>query len=121
MRLHPGHDRMVVSGTTAPAGDRVRTFALPSEVLEDPSLSVAEKRAILAEWASDLSAVESYPALRWLPGTTFPVTFSSVMEARQELDERVASGSLDETDDEQFHRVVVANLARSRRNDGAPQ
>ena len=74
MRFHPGHNRMVVSSTTVPGRDRVRTFALPGEVLEDPSLSVAEKRAILAEWASDLSAVESYPALRLLPGTTFPVT-----------------------------------------------
>jgi len=121
MRLHPGHDRMVVSSTTVPARDRLRTFALPSEVLEDASLSVAEKRAILAEWASDLSAVESYPALRWLPRTTFPVTFSSIMDATQKLDERVACGSLDETEDEQLDRVIVANFASSRRNDGVPQ
>ena len=121
MRFHPGHDRMVVSSTTVPGRDRVRTFALPGEVLEDPSLSVAEKREILAEWASDLSAVESYPALRLLPGTTFPVTFSSIMDARQKLDERVTSGSLDETEDGQLDRVLVANFARSRRNDGVPQ
>jgi len=121
MRLHPGHDRMVVSSTTVLPRDRVHTFALPQEVLEDPSLSVAEKRAILAEWASDLSAVESYPALRWLRGTTFPVTFSSIMDARRRLDELVESGSLDETDHDQLGRVVVANFARSRGNDGVPQ
>ena len=94
MRLHPGHDRMVVPNTTVPAHDRVGTFTLPLEVVEDPSLSVAEKRVILAEWESDFSAVKSWPTLRRLRGTTFPVTFSSIVDARQRLDELIARGSL---------------------------
>ena len=121
MRLHPGHDRMVVPNTTVPAHDRVGTVTLPFDLVENPSLSVAEKRAILAEWASDLSAVKSWPTLRRLRGTTFPVTFSSIMDARQRLDELIARGSLAETEDEQVGRVIVADLARSRRNDGVPQ
>ena len=39
-------------------------FDHPKDVLGDPSLSVSEKRAILASWASDASAIASCPALR---------------------------------------------------------
>ncbi|MEI9988628.1 MAG: hypothetical protein WDM86_01200 [Rhizomicrobium sp.] len=63
-----------------------RHFAFPQEVTDDPSLSTEEKRAILCEWASDACAVPSFPTLRMLPGTTFPVTFSAVMDALAELD-----------------------------------
>jgi hypothetical protein len=62
-------------------------FSLPQEVVDDPSLSATEKRAILCEWASDACAVPSFPALRLLPGSTFPVTFSAVMAALRQLDD----------------------------------
>jgi hypothetical protein len=39
-------------------------FDHPREVLTHPSLSISEKRAILASWASDASAISSCPALR---------------------------------------------------------
>ncbi len=90
-----------------------RRFALPHQVVEDPSLNLAEKRAILAEWASDRSAVASRPTLRWLAGTTFPVTFSSIIEARQELDRLAPIESGNEAT--QLGKLVVANFARSRR------
>jgi hypothetical protein len=41
-------------------------FRHPREVLGYPGLSRAEKRAILASWASDARAVESCPSLRCL-------------------------------------------------------
>ena len=91
-----------------------RRFAFPHEVVEDPSLSIAEKRAILSEWASDASAIESYPTLRLLPGTSFPVTFASVMDARDQLDRKIAESL--EMDDEPMHRLVVADFARRRDN-----
>ena len=90
-----------------------RRFALPHQVVDDPSLNLAEKRAILAEWASDRSAVASRPTLRWLAGTTFPVTFSSIIEARQELDRLAPIESGNEAT--QLGKLVVANFARSRR------
>ncbi len=65
-----------------------RHFAFPHEVVDDPSFSAKEKRAILCEWASDACAVPSFPILRLLPGTTFPVTFSSVMDALAQLDRK---------------------------------
>ena len=44
-------------------------FNHPRDVLADATLSRAEKRAILASWASDAAAVTSCPSLRAIPGT----------------------------------------------------
>ncbi|SFB50901.1 hypothetical protein SAMN03159496_04473 [Rhizobium sp. NFR07] len=60
----------------------------PTDVLRAPSLSIDDKRAILAAWASDLYAVESKPALRQLPGTAEPVPIDEVQSALIELDQR---------------------------------
>ena len=43
-------------------------FDHPRDVLADAMLSRAEKRAILASWASDAAAVTSCPNLRAIPG-----------------------------------------------------
>ena len=94
-----------------------RRFAFPHEVVEDPSLSVAEKRAILSEWASDASAIESFPTLRLLPGTSFPVTFSAVMDALDQLDREVTESV--EIEHDPLHRLVVADFARRRRDNSA--
>ncbi|WP_425530915.1 hypothetical protein [Mesorhizobium retamae] len=63
-----------------------RFFAHPDDVVADPTLDIQEKRAILASWASDASAIESVPALRALPGSEIAVSFDEVMEALQRLD-----------------------------------
>lgn len=49
------------------------------------SLSVSEKRAILASWASDASAIASCPALRAPAGLKAPVTIDEMLEALCEL------------------------------------
>ena len=64
-----------------------QAFAHPSEVISDPDLTLAEKRAILAPWASDACAVEAVPALRQAPGTS-PVRFDEIMDALRTLDEQ---------------------------------
>ena len=99
------------------------TFSFPHEVVDDISLSVTEKRAILAEWASDKSSVESYPTLRRLRGTTFPVTFASIMDARRKLDQIAGVDDEDKSENDQLGQLVIANFARSRRRggEGAPQ
>ncbi|TXN60467.1 hypothetical protein FV228_23115, partial [Methylobacterium sp. WL18] len=59
-------------------------FRHPREVLSYPGLSRAEKRAILASWASDARAVESCPTLRCLPGCRAePVPIDDVLAALQ--------------------------------------
>jgi hypothetical protein len=60
----------------------------PLDVLSARSLSVDDKRAILAAWASDFYAVDSKPAFRQLPGTPGPVTIDEVQSALADLDRR---------------------------------
>jgi hypothetical protein len=60
-------------------------FEHPSAVASDPDLTVNEKRAILASWASDACAVEAMPTLRHPPGGA-TVRFDEIMEALQKLD-----------------------------------
>lgn len=61
-------------------------FTHPSDVLKDPDLDSSEKRAVLASWASDASAVQDQPTLRWLLGTPEPVALADVQEALRRLD-----------------------------------
>ena len=63
-------------------------FTIPDDVLKDPDLSVAEKRAILRSWASDASAVQDDPTLRWLLGSPEPVPFVEVRDALLRLEHR---------------------------------
>jgi len=58
----------------------------PRDVVADTTLSTAEKRAILASWASDAAAVASNPAFREFPGSNRIVTIDEVLEALSALD-----------------------------------
>jgi len=60
----------------------------PHDVVADTTLSIGEKRAILASWASDAAAVASNPAFRELPGSNRVVTIDEVLEALSALDHR---------------------------------
>ena len=60
--------------------------ALKQLVLADQTIAIAEKRAILASWASDAAAVASNPVLRELPGLRRLVTIDDVLEALSALD-----------------------------------
>jgi hypothetical protein len=61
-------------------------FSHPLDVLKDAWIDNAEKRQILSSWASDASAVEDRPTLRWLLGTEAPVPLVDVLEALRRLD-----------------------------------
>jgi hypothetical protein len=60
-------------------------FEHPSEVLHDPDLTLNEKRAILASWASDACALEAAPGLRELPRGRL-MSFDDIMDALRSLD-----------------------------------
>jgi hypothetical protein len=60
-------------------------FVHPSEVVNDPDLTLNEKRAILASWASDACAIEAAPELRSSPSGT-RVRFDEIMKALRTLD-----------------------------------
>jgi hypothetical protein len=76
-----GSLRMGFGTLDYPAG----TFTHPAEVVRDPGLTLNEKRAILASWASDACAVEAAPALRRIPDGRL-VTIDDVMDALRRLD-----------------------------------
>src|SRR5437588_12841426 len=77
------YDKFDLDGLLHPA----QAFCHPSEVVNDPDLTLNEKRAILASWASDACALEAVPTLRCLPGGKRPVRFDEVMDALRALDE----------------------------------
>ena len=99
-------------------------FRYPREVLAYPGLSKAEKRAILASWASDARAVESCPALRCLPGCKAePVPLEVVLAALLELDGIAATGSAAEAPEHrrsQQSRRFPLVLTRRKPADVAP-
>lgn len=64
-----------------------QAFDHPTEVVNDPDLSLNEKRAILASWASDACAIEAAPELRTSARGT-PVRFDDIMEALRMLDKQ---------------------------------
>jgi hypothetical protein len=61
-------------------------FEHPRNVVSHPTLTLAEKRAILASWASDASAIASCPPLRAPEGLKGPVTIDEILEALCALD-----------------------------------
>ena len=69
-----------------PAG----AFRTPMEVVNDPDMTVQEKRAILASWASDACAVEASPDLRRPPSAP-AIRFDDIMDALKRLDGEAAN------------------------------
>ncbi len=86
--------------TSDPALDRLLTpgrfFKRPEDVLEDDTLDLQEKRAILSYWASDACTVETMPALRHPPGAEQPVSFDHIMDALCKLDTTAGPRSADD-------------------------
>jgi hypothetical protein len=64
-----------------------RHFSHPRDVINAMDLSVEEKRAVLASWASDAYAVESMPSLRMVPGVPEPIPYDDVLSALKALDD----------------------------------
>ena len=62
-----------------------KAFAHPMNVVRDPDLTLNEKRAILASWASDACAVEAAPELR-ATGSGGLVRWDDIMDALRTLD-----------------------------------
>ena len=68
-----------------------KAFAHPMDVARDPDLTLNEKRAILASWASDACAVEAAPELR-VNAAGKLVRWDDIMDALRMLDK--GSGKL---------------------------
>lgn len=70
----------------------ISRFLHPFDVAHHPSLEPEVKRAILASWASDRSAVKDQPALRKPPGAKRAVPIDEVFAAMRSLDEARTDG-----------------------------
>jgi len=98
-----------------------QAFEHPRQVLADPDLTLNEKRAILASWASDACAVEAAPALRCAPGAHRPVSVDEILEALRDLDRQAQTAGAEAS---RLRRRMrgTAGLLRPfrRRNDADP-
>ena len=89
-----------------------QAFSHPADVVNDPDLTLNEKRAILASWASNACAVESVPELRRAPiNGERTVAFDDVMDALRALDARATETS------NRYRRVVRKRRIFSRGSD----
>ena len=61
-------------------------FETPKDVVDHPALTLAEKRAILASWAYDASAIASCPSMRAPAGLKKPVSIDEILDALRALD-----------------------------------
>ncbi len=61
--------------------------------MKSADLTLGEKRAILASWASDAAAVASCPGLRAPSGLSSPVSIDEILEALRELDARATAST----------------------------
>jgi hypothetical protein len=68
-----------------------RAFAHPRDVVADPDLTLNEKRAILASWASDPCAIDAAPDLRCAPGSEQSVSIDASLDALRDLDKALRS------------------------------
>jgi hypothetical protein len=59
----------------------------PFDIARHPDLEPEVKRALLASWASDRSAVRDKPALRKPPGAKRAVPIDDVLAAMRSLDD----------------------------------
>jgi hypothetical protein len=78
-------------------------FSHPIDVVRDRDLTLNEKRALLAAWASDACAIEAAPELR-INGAGNVVRFDDIMDALRLLDREAARA-----------HVNVETLRRARR------
>ena len=88
----PGNDRHGDSFDLTALLHPARAFAQPMDVVNDLDLTLSEKRAILAAWASDACAVEAVPTLCSMRGHAL-VLFDDIMDAMRVLDGQAAERS----------------------------
>src|SRR3954464_15822116 len=75
------------SACSTDAGHRLSS---PTSVVLDPTMTVDEKRSLLASWASDARAVPDHPALRRLDNGGL-VEIDDILGALKQLDEPKAA------------------------------
>ena len=86
------HDHSVIGASSASA----TALRGPFDVLRQDGLTLEDKRAVLASWASDACAVEAAPGLRRIPVTGRLVQIDDIFDALKALDQHAAQRIPDE-------------------------
>src|ERR1043166_7530489 len=89
-----------------------QAFKHPSEVVNDADLTLNEKRAILAAWASDACAIDSMPELR--QGPNGHIRFDDIMEALRDLERKAKEATAGSYRGLQHWRRKVSSFQRRR-------
>ena len=90
-------------------------FQHPQAVVDDPDLTLNEKRAILAAWASDACAIEAAPELRQAPHGP-RVRFDDIMDELRALDRRPSESA----GSKPWRRKVESFIRRQNLERGRP-
>jgi hypothetical protein len=93
-----------------------QAFNHPRDVVNDADLTLNEKRAILASWASDACAVEAAPVLRHAPGPS--VSVDEILEALQALDKETTDKAIQSPWTRRHLRRRALEIFRSRKGGG---
>jgi hypothetical protein len=96
-----------------------QVFDRPADVVNDPDLSLNEKRAILAAWASDACAIEAAPALRQ-SRTGHVVQFDDIMDALRTLDRQAFAAQQTRRPMSPTSRAIDRRRMGGNGNHGAP-
>jgi len=89
----------------------LQRWADPNDVLNDSALTMAQKRARLASWASDARAVPNFPAFRKLENGAL-VTIDSVLNALKHLDKLEGAPQAFDEDRDQPRKGHWSKLSR---------
>ncbi|MFN3627550.1 MAG: hypothetical protein ACK4S3_06685 [Parvibaculum sp.] len=84
-------------------------------MLRDADLTLGEKRAVLAAWASDACAVEAAPALRSAPPGASPVPVDDILQALCELDKEARSDAAHNWARRQIRRQKIEDMRHRSR------
>ena len=96
----------------APLMHPPEAFKHPQDVASRPDLTIEEKRAILASWASDACAVEAAPALRRPPGSRRTFSVDEILATLCSLDREADShGRYHAAPEARVGRVDLAGVA----------
>ena len=79
------NENLIPFPAATPARPDAAIYTGPDDVVGDPNLTLADKRALLASWVSDARAVENAPTLRRLDSGAL-VEVDAVLDALRLLD-----------------------------------
>ena len=105
--------------TPRPATPLQGHFTNPGSVLGDASLTVDEKRSLLASWASDARAVPDHPGLRRLDDGAI-VDLDDILDALKQLERIPSTARSTSSSDRIFRRqswAVLNRILRRGEND----